>query len=49
VEGMIVARNNHINKEDFLYLYPPACEAVLNQRNIYNSFKGASLRPLDKD
>jgi hypothetical protein len=30
VEGMMVAGNNYINKEDFLYLYPPACEAVLN-------------------
>jgi hypothetical protein len=30
VEGMMVARNNYIDKEDFLYLYPPACEAVLN-------------------
>jgi hypothetical protein len=39
VEGMMVARNNYINKEDFLYLYPPAHKAVLNQRNIYNSFK----------
>jgi hypothetical protein len=23
VEGMIVARNNYIDKEDFLHLYPP--------------------------
>jgi hypothetical protein len=49
VEGIIVAGNNHIDKEDFLYLYPPACKAVLNQRNICNGFKGAGLRPLDKD
>jgi hypothetical protein len=49
VEGIMVAGNNHIDKEDFLYLYPPAHEAVLNQRNICNGFKGAGLRPLDKD
>ena len=24
VEGMMVAGNNYINKEDFLHLYPPA-------------------------
>jgi hypothetical protein len=30
VEEMMVAGNNHIDKEDFLYLYPPAREAVLN-------------------
>jgi hypothetical protein len=28
VKGIIVAGNNHINKEDFLYLYPPAYKAV---------------------
>ena len=28
VKGMIVAGNNYINKEDFLYLYPPAREEV---------------------
>lgn len=49
VEGMMVAGNNHIDKEDFLYLYPPAREAVLNQRNICNGFKGSGLRPLNKD
>jgi hypothetical protein len=47
VEGIMVARNNHINKEDFLYLYPPAREAVFNQRNICNGFKGAGLKPLN--
>jgi hypothetical protein len=49
VEGMIVARNNYINKEDFLYLYPPPYKVVLNQRNICNGFKGSSLKSLDKD
>jgi hypothetical protein len=47
VEGMIVARNNYINKEDFLYLYPPAHKAVFNQRNICNSFKGVGLKLLN--
>jgi hypothetical protein len=49
VEGMMVAGNNHINKEDFLHLYPSACEAVFIQKNICNSFAGAGLKPLDKD
>jgi hypothetical protein len=30
VEGMMVAGNNHINKEDFLHLYPPAQDKVFN-------------------
>jgi hypothetical protein len=34
VEGMMVAGNNHIDKEDFLHLYPPALEEVFNQKNI---------------
>jgi hypothetical protein len=49
VEGMMMAGNNHINKEDFLYLYPPAHKAVFNQRNICNGFKGAGLKPLNQD
>jgi hypothetical protein len=49
VEGMMVAGNNHIDKEDFLHLYPPAREAVFTQSNICNGFKGAGLKPLDKD
>jgi hypothetical protein len=28
VEGMMVVGKNHINKEDFLHLYPSAREAV---------------------
>ncbi|XP_077660889.1 uncharacterized protein AFUA_5G04110 [Aspergillus fumigatus Af293] len=46
---MMVAGNNHINKEDFLHLYPSAREAVFIQRNICNGFAGAGLKPLDKD
>lgn len=49
VEEMMVAGNNHIDKEDFLYLYPPAREAVFTQKNICNGFAGSGLKPLDKD
>ena len=49
VKEMMMARNNHINKEDFLYLYPPAHKAVFTQQNIYNSFAGAGLNPLNID
>lgn len=28
VEEIMMAGNNHIDKEDFLYLYPPAHKAV---------------------
>jgi len=45
----MVARNNYINKEDFLYLYPPAREAVFLPRNIFNGFAGAGLKPLNQD
>jgi hypothetical protein len=49
VEGMMEAGNNHIDKEDFLHLYPPAREEVFNRRNICSGFAGAGLNPLDKD
>jgi uncharacterized small protein (DUF1192 family) len=49
VEGMMVAGNNHIDKEDFLHLYLPACEKVFNQRNIYSGFTGAGLKPFNQD
>ncbi|RJE26016.1 hypothetical protein PHISCL_01618 [Aspergillus sclerotialis] len=49
VERMMVAGNNHIDKEDFLYLYPPAREAVFLPRNIFNGFAGAGLKPLNQD
>jgi hypothetical protein len=48
VEGMMVAGNNHIDKEDFL-LYPPACERVFIQKNIYSGYAGAGLKPLNED
>ena len=49
VEGMMVAGNNHIDKEDFLHLYPSARTAVFTQRNICNGFAGAGLKPFNKD
>jgi hypothetical protein len=49
VEGMMVAGNNHIDKEDFLHLYPPAREKVFNQKNICSGFAGAGLKPFDQD
>ncbi|XP_077660230.1 uncharacterized protein AFUA_2G03570 [Aspergillus fumigatus Af293] len=49
VEGMMVAGNNHINKEDFLHLYPPAQDKVFNQANICNGFTGAGLKPLNEE
>lgn len=47
VEGMMMAGNNHIDKEDFLHLYPPARETVFNQENIYSGFAGAGLKPIN--
>ena len=48
VEEMMAAGNNHIGKEDFLYLYPPARKAAFIQRSICNGFAGASLKPLNQ-
>jgi hypothetical protein len=47
VEQMMVAGNNHIDKQDFLSLYPTARKAVFTQDNIYGGFAGAGLKPLD--
>jgi hypothetical protein len=49
VEGMMVAGNNHIDKEDFLHLYPSARERVFIQKNIHSGFAGAGLKPLNED
>jgi hypothetical protein len=49
VEGIMAAGNNHIDKEDFLHLYPSAREAVFIEKTICNGFAGAGLKPLDKD
>ena len=46
---MIITENNYINKEDFLHLYPPTCKKVFSQKNIYGSFIGAGIKPLDQD
>jgi hypothetical protein len=48
-EEMMAAGNNHIDKEDFLHLYPSAREKVFTQGNICNGFAGAGLKPLNKD
>jgi hypothetical protein len=47
IKGMMVARNNHINKEDFLHLYPPTREMIFNHKNICSGFAGAGLKPLN--
>lgn len=44
---MMTAGNNHIDNEDFLSLYPPAREKVLNTENIYSRFAGAGLVPVN--
>jgi len=49
VEEMMVARNNHIDKQDLLSLYPTARERVFIRENIYGDFAGAGLKPLDKE
>jgi hypothetical protein len=49
VEGMMVAGNNHIDKQDFLHLYPPARTKVFTAGNICSGFTGAGLKPLDQD
>ena len=43
-----MAGNNHIDKEDFLHLYPSARGQVFTGKNICNGFAGAGLKPLDK-
>ena len=45
----MAAGNNHINKEDFLHLYPSTYEAVFTQKNICNGFAGAGLKLLNQD
>ncbi|KAG2001677.1 hypothetical protein GB937_010019 [Aspergillus fischeri] len=45
----MVAGNNHINKEDFLHLYPSTHERVFIQKNIHSGFAGAGLKPLNED
>jgi hypothetical protein len=49
VEGLMVAGNNHIDKQDFLHLYPAARAQVFTTSNICSGFAGAGLKPLDQD
>ena len=49
VEGLMVAGNNYIDKQDFLHLYPLACTKVFTAGNICSGFTGAGLKPLDQD
>jgi hypothetical protein len=48
VKEIMAADNNHINKEDFVYLYPPTCKEVFTHKNISSGFIGVGLKPLDK-
>jgi hypothetical protein len=45
---MMVAGTDHIAKENFLYLYPPAREAVFPPKNTCNGFAGAGPKPLNQ-
>ena len=49
VEAMMRGGNNHIDKTDFLSLYPSAHNSVFTGDNIYGGFAGAGLKPLDKE
>ena len=49
VEAMMRSGNNHIDKTDFLSLYPGARHTVFTRDNIYGGFAGAGLKPLDKE
>ena len=41
--------NNHIDKEDFLSLYPDAHAKVFTLEKICNGFKGAGLKPFNPE
>lgn len=45
----MIAGNNYIDKEDFLYLYPTARQKVFSKENICNGFAGAGLKPVNQD
>ncbi|KKA21789.1 hypothetical protein T310_4188 [Rasamsonia emersonii CBS 393.64] len=49
LEKRMIAGNNHIDKEDFLSLYPSARAEVFTPDNICKGFAGAGLKPLDKE
>lgn len=48
LEGRIAASNNHINKEDFLSLYPDA-RKVFTSSKIRSSFAGTGLKPFNPE
>ncbi|KAI9037134.1 uncharacterized protein KD926_000782 [Aspergillus affinis] len=49
LEERIAAGNNHIDKEDFLSLYPDARDKVFTSTNIYSGFTGTGLRPFNPE
>ena len=49
LEGRMIAGNNHIDKEDFLSLYPDARAQVFTSTNICSGFAGAGLKPLNQE
>ncbi|EAU29721.1 conserved hypothetical protein [Aspergillus terreus NIH2624] len=49
LEDLMAAGNNHIDKEDFLSLYPDAHKQIFTSANICSGFRGAGLKPLDPE
>ncbi|KAI9045478.1 uncharacterized protein KD926_007893 [Aspergillus affinis] len=49
LESRMIAGNNHIDKEDFLSLYPDARAKVFTSANIYGGFAGAGLKPFNQE
>jgi hypothetical protein len=49
LRGRMIAGDNHIDKEDFLSLYPEARAKVFNSKNICDGFTGAGLKPLGQE
>ncbi|KAL1960666.1 hypothetical protein VTO42DRAFT_7245 [Malbranchea cinnamomea] len=45
----MAAGHNHIDKEDFLYLYPPARAQAFSQANICSRFASTGLRPVNAE
>jgi hypothetical protein len=48
-KSCITASNNHINKKNFLLLYPDAYKQVFTSANICSSFREAGLKPLNPE
>jgi hypothetical protein len=49
LEKRMVAGNNHIDKEDFLSLYPDTRAEVFTLANICNGFAGAGLKLFNQE